>query len=122
MILARAFPVAITLNPVTINQDMKAVTPLYRTIGEFVLIVLRALEPRVLTAIERSTHGTCKLETDDLRDFVIGIPSLAEQKRIIAKVEELMALVDKLEAQLAASREAGAKLLEAVVAELSAAA
>ena len=38
----------------------------------------------------------------------------------MAKVEQLMALVDQLEAQLAASRAAGEKLLEALVAELTA--
>lgn len=122
MILAKTFPVAITHRPVTINQDMKALTPMYDSVAEFVLIVLRALGPRVLNVTERSTHGTCKLETDVLHQFVIGIPPLAEQKRIVAKVEELMALVDKLEAQLAASRDAGAKLIEAVVAELARAA
>jgi type I restriction enzyme S subunit len=39
----------------------------------------------------------------------------------VAKVEQLMALVDRLEAQLAASRKNAGKLLEAVVAELTAA-
>jgi len=43
----------------------------------------------------------------------------AEQRRIVAKVEELKALVDQLEAQLAASEEAGTKLLDALVAELA---
>lgn len=54
--------------------------------------------------------------------FIVPIPPLAEQKRIVAKVEELMGVVDRLEAQLAASREVGAKLIEAVVAEIAAAA
>ena len=45
--------------------------------------------------------------------------SLAEQLRIVAKVEQLMALVDALEAQLAASRAAAAKFLSALVAELT---
>lgn len=45
---------------------------------------------------------------------------LAEQRRIVAKVDQLMALVDELEAQLAASRAAGEKLLAALVAELTA--
>ena len=43
----------------------------------------------------------------------------AEQRRIVADVEELMDLVDQLEAQLAASEEAGTKLLDALVAELA---
>lgn len=45
---------------------------------------------------------------------------LAEQRRIVAKVEQLMALVDQLESQLIASRTAAANLLNAFVAELTA--
>ena len=44
---------------------------------------------------------------------------LAEQRRIVAKVEQLMALVDALETQLAASRATAEKLLAGVVAELT---
>jgi type I restriction enzyme S subunit len=51
----------------------------------------------------------------------IPIPPLAEQRRIVAKVDQLMALVDQLEAQLAASRATAANLLDALVAELTAA-
>lgn len=40
--------------------------------------------------------------------------------RIVAKVDELMALVDGLETQLATARNTGEKLMEAVVAELTA--
>ena len=49
------------------------------------------------------------------------LPPLAEQRRIVAKVDQLMALVDQLEAQLTASRATATKLLEAIVAELTAA-
>lgn len=121
MILARAFPVALATREVTINQDMKALLPLEPNTKEFLLVALRAFESDVLAAIERSSHGTCKLKTQFLDEFVIGIPPLAEQRRIVAKVEELMALVDQLEAQLAASRATAANLLDAVVAELTSA-
>jgi type I restriction enzyme S subunit len=46
------------------------------------------------------------------------LPPLAEQRRIVAKVDQLMALVDELETQLAASRKSAGKLLEAAVTEL----
>jgi type I restriction enzyme S subunit len=48
-----------------------------------------------------------------------ALPPLAEQRRIVTKVSELMALVDELETQLAASRAAAEKLLTALVAELT---
>lgn len=49
----------------------------------------------------------------------IGLPPLAEQRRIVAKVDELMAFVDSLEDQLAAARVTGANLLAAAVAQLT---
>ena len=49
----------------------------------------------------------------------LPLPPLAEQRRIVARVEELMKLVDALEAQLAAARDTASKLLEAAVAELT---
>jgi type I restriction enzyme S subunit len=54
-----------------------------------------------------------------LTDAPLPLPPLAEQRRIVAKVEQLMALVDALEAQLASASDSGAKLLEAVVSELT---
>src|SRR6185437_10987273 len=51
--------------------------------------------------------------------FEIALPTLAEQHRIVAKVDELMALVDKLEAQLGTACTTAANLLSAAVAELT---
>lgn len=48
-----------------------------------------------------------------------ALPPLAEQRRIVAKLEQLMALVGALETQLAASRATAANLLSAIVAELT---
>jgi len=122
MILARAFPVALTMREVTINQDMKALLPIESESAEFLLLVLRAIEPEVLLVIERSSHGTCKLKTNVLEALLIPIPPLAEQRRIVAKVDELMALVDALESQLATAQVTGANLMRAAVSELTAAA
>ena len=45
------------------------------------------------------------------------LPPLAEQHRIVAKVDELMALCDQLEQQLNQADQQRRRLLEAVLAE-----
>ncbi len=53
-----------------------------------------------------------------LRNYIFPLPPLQEQRRIVAKVDQLMALCDELEAKLNQSQTDGAKLMEAVVAGL----
>lgn len=71
----------------------------------------------------RNTYGKGvsqgNLNLSLIRNFLVPLPPLAEQRRIVAKVEQLMALVDALETQLAASRATAANLLAAIVAELT---
>ncbi|MBF0283830.1 MAG: restriction endonuclease subunit S [Magnetococcales bacterium] len=62
------------------------------------------------------------LNLEILRNFLIPLPPLAEQHRIVARVDQLMALCDQLEAQLSQSRDHGQRLLEAVVGRLTEAA
>lgn len=67
------------------------------------------------------TSGTMpKINQATLKSLPVPIPPLAEQRRIVVKVAELMALVDALEAKLTAACTASSVLLEAVVAELAA--
>ena len=49
--------------------------------------------------------------------MVIPLPPLAEQHRIVAKVDELMALCDRLEASLAAADTTRRRLLDALLSE-----
>lgn len=51
----------------------------------------------------------------------IPLPPLNEQKRIVARVEQLMAICNDLEAKLVAGQDKSGKLLEAAVADLLAA-
>jgi type I restriction enzyme S subunit len=52
-----------------------------------------------------------------LRGIPSPLPPLAQQRRIVAKVDELMALCDRLEASLTAADETRRRLLEALLAE-----
>ncbi|MBL9180533.1 MAG: restriction endonuclease subunit S [Verrucomicrobiaceae bacterium] len=72
--------------------------------------------------LEKYVTGSAqpKMNQAKMNSIPLAIPPLAEQRRIVAKVEQLMALVDALETQLAASRITAANLLSALVAELTA--
>ncbi len=65
----------------------------------------------------RLRHRNCTKDRTAFwpRQFVIPLPPLAEQHRIVAKVDELMTLCDQLEAQLTTTQAITAALLEAVL-------
>jgi type I restriction enzyme S subunit len=65
-----------------------------------------------------ATGMTAKgIKAAKLKRLAIPIPPLAEQSRIVVKVDELMTLCDRLEASLTAGENAGRCLLDALIAE-----
>ncbi len=117
MILAHSFPVAISRVPLTINQDMKASELKEPEMAEFLLRALKGLKPEMLARVQRSSHGTCRLEGADYQNFPIPIPPLAEQRRIVAKVDELMVLCDQLEASFTKAQSDRGRLLDSLLHE-----
>jgi type I restriction enzyme S subunit len=66
---------------------------------------------------EVNTNTINQITQANLRSTLISLPPLAEQHRIVAKVDELMALCDRLEASLTTSDQTRTRLLEATLAE-----
>ena len=56
-----------------------------------------------------------------LNNLLVPLPPLNEQKRIVAKVDQFMALCDDLETKLQKSQKRNDRLMEAAVAEMLAA-
>jgi type I restriction enzyme S subunit len=50
-----------------------------------------------------------------LKEFVVAVPPLAEQRRVVAKVDELMRWCDALEARLTAAQTSATALLDATL-------
>ena len=75
--------------------------------------------PFVYSQAAASTTGAAQptITLKPLRNFLIPLPPLAEQRRIVAKVEELMALCDRLEASLNQSATSRRRLLDALLHE-----
>lgn len=102
-----------------VNQHVCIIRPTAEIIPPFLELFLAS--PVVQDLIDDVQVGATReaLTKAMIEQFEIPIPPLAEQRRIVAKVEQLMALVDALEQQLAASRATAANLLTALVAELT---
>jgi type I restriction enzyme S subunit len=60
--------------------------------------------------------GQSNINASKLRAFVFPLPPLAEQQRIVAKIDQLMALCDALEKQIGVATEKKTAILNAVLA------
>ncbi len=99
-ILAHTLPVAVTKTPVTINQDLKALTPKPGVSPKYVAHALRGASQRILK--ECSKHGTtvASIETNALLDFEIPLVDFDEQRRIVAELEKQFSRLDQAVANL----------------------
>ena len=61
--------------------------------------------------------GAKHVNVADMRRALIAVPPTAERHRIVAKVDELMTVCDRLEAQLTITQTESRRLLEAVLHE-----
>ena len=56
-----------------------------------------------------------KINQAILRALPIPLPPLSEQRRIVVKVDELMALCDRIEGRLVATDDSRSRLLESIL-------
>tara|TARA_B100000949_G_scaffold234491_2_gene253730 strand:+ start:3622 stop:5280 length:1659 start_codon:yes stop_codon:yes gene_type:complete len=104
----------LVIKPTIIDNNCSGIRPIGLTDDRWLLLFMRNLD---LTRYQSGTSVPA-VSQGALDPIRIGLPPLAEQKRIVAKVDQLIALVDELETQLAASCATAANLLSALVAEL----
>lgn len=104
-ILERTLPTARATVPVTINQDLKALTLSEEINPKFLLHYTRAAERSILR--QCSKHGTtvASLESGRLYRFPVPLPPLPEQRRIVAKIEELFTNLDAGRSNLATAEQ-----------------
>jgi type I restriction enzyme, S subunit len=92
--------------------------PIEVAISPFVLRFLNSPDGMaVMRRLAITSSGLYSLSVGKIRQIEVPLPPMAEQQRIVAKVEELMAVCDRLEVQLTTARTEGRRLLEAVLDE-----
>jgi type I restriction enzyme, S subunit len=102
-----------------IARAVARIKPISDVLRDYLLLVLQEQSVQNYFTSTTRTLAQPTLNVGMIEQTPIPVPPLAEQHRIVAKVEQLMTLVDELETQLAASRATAANLLSALVAELT---
>ncbi len=100
-----------------------AVIPIAKDISADFIVYLM-LSQYFWDSIQENLRGIAYkgLNLGTLREFPVPLPPLAEQHRIVAKVDDLMALCDRLEASLSTCDDTRRRLLDALLVESLAAA
>ena len=95
-ILRRTFPIAIAKRELTINQDQRALILHMPDMAEYIYVALKSLEPTILLNYKKAGTTVESIIWGKFIDLPIPLPPLAEQKRIVAKVNELTTLSQTL--------------------------
>ena len=99
-ILSHTLPVAVTKLPVTINQDIKALTLNIGVSAKYVAHALRGSSQRILRQCAK--HGTtvASVDTNALLDFEIPMVGFSEQEAVVAELEKQFSRLDEAVANL----------------------
>lgn len=89
-ILAHTLPIAVVDVPVSINQDLKAFHSPDRNLNEWLALALRALTPEILTTNRKDGTTVQSVRYEELCDLTIPVPPTTEQKRITARLADLL--------------------------------
>jgi len=92
MILAHTFPVAINTVPATVNQDMKALSTNLN--NQYLALLLKGIQPLILSLVEQSAHGTKVLRTDIFKNIYLPVPPSDIQEEIVQQVESWLVSLD----------------------------
>ena len=115
-LINRSTPIAfIARGKYWVNNHAHVLDGISENFLQFIELYINAIN------LEKYVTGSAqpKMNQAKMNSIPIALPPLAEQRRIVAKVEQLMTLVDTLETQLGISGATAASLLDALVAELT---
>lgn len=104
-ILRHTFPVAVNTIDVTLNQDMRALTPRSDIDPRYLAYYLRFTGNTVLHTASKAGTTVNSIEASRLDRHAVPVIDFDRQRAIVARIDELFAEIDDGEAALARARD-----------------
>jgi type I restriction enzyme S subunit len=104
-ILQHTLPVAIAAKSVTLNQDLKAVKPVESVEPSYLAWALRAFQHEILHTCSKEGTTVQSLNLASFLAFEIPLPTIEEQRRIVAEIEKQFARLDAANVALKHARD-----------------
>jgi type I restriction enzyme S subunit len=114
-ILRRTLPVALTMIDVTVNQDMKSLTPDTSIDPDYLLVTALAFNEDIRHSCAKDGTTVESLEVPALQAYAIPLPPLAEQRRIVAEVEHRLSIADGVERTVGQSLAQAQRLRQSIL-------
>lgn len=95
-ILDKLLPSALIPLPVTLNQDMKAVIPHENALPSYIAHMIRSRGDDILRAAKKTGGSVASIDSKRLFSFLIPLPSLDEQSRIVSKLDKFDAIANSI--------------------------
>lgn len=94
-ILRHTFPVAVATLPVTINQDLRALSLTGDVNPSFLLYYMRGMNDTIVTLYQKIGATVESIEMDWFLYFPVALPSREEQDRIVEALDSRCASLDQ---------------------------
>lgn len=111
-VLRHTFPVATLDQPFTVNQDMKVLSTWDAVDDRFVFHLLRCMGPLVLQRATKVGTTVESVDTTSFKSLPVGLPPLAEQRRIADVLDTVDAAIRETDDVIAKQEQVKTGLLQ----------
>lgn len=112
MSLFKRIPLGITTRELAINQDLKGLIVKGNVSAAFLAYSLLAREDALLQMVEAAGHGTGRLDTDALKDFMVRVPPREVQDGIVDVLATWDTAIEKTDRLIAAKERSQKGLMQ----------
>lgn len=99
-ILRHSFPVAVVRRQVTLNQDLRAISPRRDICARYLAHYLRCSAQEILHACAKDGTTVNSIDTTRLMGLRVPVPPVDTQRRLTKRIDELFAKIEEGESAL----------------------